>query len=226
MSAAIGILARAPVSGLCKTRLIPDIGASRAARLQRHLIDRSLSTACEAGVDRVVLYTEGDSGDGFWNDLRRRYPIDIRPQRGADLGARMADAMCVLLAAHSRAVLIGTDCLTLTPLDLRDAAAALVQTRMVFAPAEDGGYVLVGARTFLESVFQNIAWGGTTVMSDTRRRLRDASWGVGRDWTELDTHWDIDRPADLRRAVAAGLLDSSWEIGRDMSVPRAHPLET
>lgn len=211
MTTAIGILARAPVPGSCKTRLMPVLGAEGAARLQRHLIRQTLSMACAARADSVVLFTEGDPGDGLWNDLRRQHPIDVQPQRGADLGMRMADAMRVLLETHRRAVLIGTDCLTLSPLDLRTAAAVLTQTCMVFAPADDGGYVLVGANAFPDCVFRGIAWSESGVMSDTRRRLRDAGWALGREWTELDTHWDIDRPADLRRAMDAGLLDASWE---------------
>lgn len=225
MTAAIGILAGAPVPGLCKTRLIPAIGAERAARLQRHLIDRTLATASEAGADGVVLFTEGDTGDGLWSDLRLHHPIAIRQQRGDDLGARMSDAMHTMLATQSRAVLIGPDCLTLTPVTLRTASAASTHTRMVVAPAEDGGYVLVGASTFPDSAFQGIAWGGTTVLSDTRQRLRSAGWAFRREWTELDTHWDIDRPADLNRAVDAGLLDASWGHGTDAQAETADPLK-
>lgn len=219
MTAAIGILARAPVPGSCKTRLIPEIGAGRAARLQRHLIERALATACAAHADRIVLFTHGDHGDGLWESLRRSHAIQVLRQRGINLGERLSNAMSALLVNHSRAILMGTDCLTLTPSDLQDAEAALDVARMVFAPAEDGGYAMVGARTFPKSVFQAIAWGGTTVMADTRQRLRGAGWTFGRGgWIELETHWDIDRPADLRRAVGAGLLDSSWGT--------AHPLET
>ncbi len=223
MSVAIGIFARAPVPGACKTRLIPALGADRAARLQRHLIDRTLATACDAGAESVVLFTEGDSGDDLWDHLRRRHFISLRAQRGIDLGARMADAMRTLLGTHLHAVLIGTDCLTLTPEDLRNAAAALSRTRMVFVPADDGGYVLVGASAFPEAAFQYIAWGGPTVMADTRQRLKAAGWAFGRDWTELDAHWDIDRTADLRRAMDAGLLDSSWGTGPDGTAKQTYP---
>ncbi len=213
MTTAIGILARAPVPGACKTRLIPAIGADGAAQLQRALIGRTLTTACAAAADRVVLFTDGDTGDGLWDALRRQHPIDIAPQCGPDLGARMAHAMQALLAHHARAILVGTDCLTLHPGTLQAAAAALAQARMVFVPAEDGGYALVGATAFPARVFGDLAWGTRTVMADTRERLRGAGWAPDADWIELDTGWDIDRPADLQRAVTAGLIDAAWLAG-------------
>jgi hypothetical protein len=97
----------------------------------------------------------------------------------------------------------------------------------VFAPAEDGGYVLVGASAFPATVFQDISWGESTVMTDTRQRLREAGWALGREWSELDTYWDIDRPADLRRAADAGLIDASWldttgMLARAVQAPIGH----
>ena len=38
---AIAVLAKAPVAGFAKTRLIPVLGAARAARLQARLIERT-----------------------------------------------------------------------------------------------------------------------------------------------------------------------------------------
>ena len=62
-------------------------------------------------------------------------------------------------------------------------------------PAEDGGYALIGLARCDARLFENIAWGGDTVLADTRERLRQLKWR----WHELETLWDIDWPDDYRR---------------------------
>ena len=53
--ARIIVFAHAPEPGAVKTRLIPLLGAERAAALQRVLIDRAISTALAAGIGPVEL---------------------------------------------------------------------------------------------------------------------------------------------------------------------------
>jgi glycosyltransferase A (GT-A) superfamily protein (DUF2064 family) len=103
-------------------------------------------------------------------------------------------------------LLIGSDCAVLTPGLLRRAAAALADHDMVFVPAEDGGYVLVGARAGarLAPAFTGIAWSTARVMAQTREALAAAAIGMA----ELEPLWDIDEPADWQRAVAAGLVSA------------------
>jgi glycosyltransferase A (GT-A) superfamily protein (DUF2064 family) len=82
------------------------------------------------------------------------------------------------------------------------AALALDAARMVFTPAEDGGYVLAGARRggLEPSCFSDVAWSTAQVMDQTRQRLRQAGWLPGRDWREMPALWDVDTPADYLRA--------------------------
>lgn len=208
---AIGVMARAPVAGACKTRLIPTIGALGAAQLQRELIARTLTTACESAPDAVTLFATGDDSEAFWPDCARRYGVAVIDQHGADLGARMAHALTQLLASAPAAMLIGTDCPVLNVSQLALAASALRQARMVFIPAEDGGYVLVGARSPEPAAFLDMPWGTERVMALTRQRLRERGWQPGREWIELPPAWDLDRAVDLHRAAEAGLIDARWQ---------------
>lgn len=103
----------------------------------------------------------------------------------------------------SLAVLIGSDCPALTEDHLRRAVAALENGHdAVFAPAEDGGYVLVGLARPEARLFQDIEWGSSRVMEQTRERLRELKWS----WIEIETLWDVDRAADYERVIASGLL--------------------
>ena len=65
----------------------------------------------------------------------------------------------------------------------------------VLIPAEDGGYVLIGLRRYLPTVFEGITWSTPQVLAQTRERLRAA----GASWTELAPLWDVDEPADWQR---------------------------
>lgn len=207
---AVGVMAKAPIAGEAKTRLIPLLGAVAAADLQRELTLRALVTATGAAPRAVTLFTAGDDDHPFWRECRHTFDVAVESQRGADLGARMQHALGVLLRSHAQALLIGTDCPALRPQDLVQAATVLCDRRMVFAPAEDGGYVLVGARELESAAFEGIAWGEASVMRDTRAALTAVGWRAGIDWAELPESWDLDRPDDFRRALAAGLLSSRW----------------
>ena len=178
------VFARAPRAGRVKTRLIPLLGEQGAARLHARLLRRALTTALEADLGPVELWT-------------------MRRQRGADLGARMYHAFARSLRRAERVVLIGSDCPVLRASDLRKAARWLAGgTDAVFAPAEDGGYALVALRRVSPQLFRGVQWGGAQVMAQTRARLAALGWR----WRELPLVWDVDRPEDYRRLERAGLL--------------------
>lgn len=191
------VFAKAPTPGAVKTRLTPALGASGAAKLQRQLIARTLRTAVAAGLGTPELWCAPDPEDPFFDACAKRHGLGLQPQGEGDLGIRMARALASALAAGSPALLIGCDCPVLTPHYLRQAAAALAEGNdAVFGPAEDGGYVLVGAsRLPPAQLFEDIAWGTATVMQTTRARLARANWR----WRELALLWDLDRPEDLLR---------------------------
>jgi glycosyltransferase A (GT-A) superfamily protein (DUF2064 family) len=90
---------------------------------------------------------------------------------------------------------IGTDCPAFTPEHLRAAAHALRDADVVLIPAEDGGYVLIGARGAHPQLFSGIAWGTPTVLTETRARIA----ALGLKSIELPALWDIDTEADLAR---------------------------
>jgi hypothetical protein len=100
------------------------------------------------------------------------------------------------LAGAPAAIVIGCDCPALTPQHLREVAAALAGGYdAAVAPAEDGGYVLIGSTRATGRLFERIRWGESTVMQETRERLAALGWR----WLELGELWDVDRPEDLMR---------------------------
>ena len=136
---------------------------------------------------------------GFFRRLQREIGIRFENQRGNDLGERMYRALATALRRHRAAILIGTDCPALKPQDLRRAARLLAGgCDVVLAPAEDGGYTLIGARRIAPQLFEGIAWGTAQVYEATVRRLLAG----GFRWRALRMLWDVDRPEDLERLSA------------------------
>ena len=198
----VAVFAKAPVPGEVKTRLAPLLGTEGAARLHAALVRRTLAVATEADVGRVELWCAPDASDPFFPACAAEFGAALRVQRGADLGQRMRAAFDAALGENAALVLIGCDCPALDAAILRQAAAALARHDAVIAPAEDGGYVLVGLSRPHAALFAGVEWGGSSVMADTRARLERA----GARWKELETLWDIDRPEDYARLEREGLL--------------------
>jgi len=193
------VLAKAPVPGEAKTRLIQNLGARGAARLHGALVERTLATVRGAGLGGIELCCSPDVQHPFLAACAGRYGATLTVQTTGDLGGRMLAALDRVIRASGPALLVGTDCPALTSAHLREAAAALTAGNdAVLGPAEDGGYVLVGLARTAPAVFERISWGGPDVLRDTRARLSALGWR----WHELAELWDIDRPADLARFAA------------------------
>ena len=200
----IAILAKAPLAGFAKTRLIPALGARGAARLQRAFVRRTLHVAQQARLGGgVQLWCAPSADQRFFRALQRSMGVVCFNQPEGDLGVRMQAAT----AAPGPVLLVGTDCPALTVQHLRAAAAALhvgantgtgTGTGAVFIPAEDGGYVLVGLSQPQPGLFHGIDWSTERVMEQSRQRAR----AMGVALCELAPLWDVDTPDDLARLVA------------------------
>jgi uncharacterized protein len=194
--ARILIFAKAPIPGLAKTRLIPALGAEGAAELQAELVRRTLSTACGAALAPVACWCAPDPSHPLFGRLAQALPLTLHPQSGADLGARLHQALAETLQTAQYALLTGSDIPALKGRHLQQALSWLHQgEEAVLGPAEDGGYWLLGLRRPAPALFDGVPWGSDRVLTVTRQRLNHLGWR----WRELETLWDLDRPADLAR---------------------------
>jgi hypothetical protein len=183
-------MAKAPVPGLAKTRLIPDIGAHAAAVLAGRLTERAVETALAADVGPVTLWCAPDTAHPSFRSLAQHSPITLAGQPPGDLGARML--ACTL---GGPTLVTGSDCPALQPMHLQKAARALRDADVVLIPSEDGGYVLIGTRTPQPGLFDGMAWSTDTVLAETRRRIAALSLRA----VELAPLWDVDTENDLAR---------------------------
>ena len=193
----VAILARAPIPGAAKTRLIPALGAEGAARLQRWMLQRTVAMALVADVGPVSLWCAGDPAHPDFAVCRAFGRVDLQPQPEGDLGERMLAAIASS-STPAGTLVIGTDCPALGAAQLRESARALGDHDAVVIPAEDGGYVLIGMKTPAPEAFAGVDWGSARVMAQTRQRLAALGWR----WQEADPLWDVDLPQDLDRLFA------------------------
>jgi rSAM/selenodomain-associated transferase 1 len=194
MKLTIGVMAKAPVPGHCKTRLAAAIGDARAADLCRAmLLDTLDAITRDVRADRFVVMAAPEQ-DGV-AALRALAPArwEIVVQEGRDLGERLTRAMSVLSAADTAVALVDADSPT-APWD--EAGRALSRfAGPLMGPCSDGGYWLIALAAPEPRVFESITWSTPLVAGQTRERC--AALGLG--LAELPIAHDVDEPADLDR---------------------------
>jgi rSAM/selenodomain-associated transferase 1 len=226
-----GVMARAPSSG-GKTRLAPHLSDSRLRALRRALLADTLHTASnlppslasstgelppsrfratagEVGVAvAVTVFVEPGDASAEVEALSAT-PLTCVSQVAGDLGRRMCAAVTYLLQTLNcdAAILVGSDIPLLTADHLDDARETLATAGgVVLGPADDGGYYLIGMRTVHPELFEGVAWGTSSVLTDTLRIADRAGIGARliRPAYDLDTIEDLRRlEGDLRTAPPA-----------------------
>ncbi|MDH5376957.1 MAG: TIGR04282 family arsenosugar biosynthesis glycosyltransferase [Gammaproteobacteria bacterium] len=189
------VFAKAPLRGEVKTRLGKEIGFEQSAAIHKDLVEDTLRRTI-SNKWQTQLWCTPTIEHVFFQYLATRFSIERHLQSGADLGERMLNAIEYGLRHFKRVVLIGTDC-PLIEQELIDEAFQQLKNGcdVIITPAEDGGYVLIGAKKIEESVFSNIEWGTAAVLSATESRLAASDL----NWKKTKTLWDIDELVDWQR---------------------------
>jgi rSAM/selenodomain-associated transferase 2/rSAM/selenodomain-associated transferase 1 len=194
------VFTRFPEPGKTKTRLIPALGAAGAARLQRRMTERTIAAASKAG--RRPGLTVEVRHEGGTRALMQQWlgpQFGYRPQGDGDIGLRMARAFeAAFQDGAELAVIIGSDIPRISADIIHQAFDGLQENDLVFGPARDGGYFLIGMQNTIPSetccrLFDGINWGSREVLSQTLQIAAE----TGLRFILLETLDDVDRPADL-----------------------------
>lgn len=197
--AVIMVFCKAPIPGQVKTRLMPPLTAEEASQLHRELTERTLLTVSQKSLCQLQLWCSPSTGHPFFNQLAQKYPVGLHLQQGEDLGQRMHFAINHALTSFNKAIIIGCDCPSLAPDDLEQSIIGLDEgVQCTIAPAEDGGYVLIGLKQSQPALFENMPWGTDKVLNSTRAKLQSNNIG----YLELGMQWDLDNEQDLKRYLA------------------------
>lgn len=188
------VFARAPLYGAVKTRLAAEIGAGAAWLAYRTMTVATLRAVAAQPFwsTHLAVTPQGFVGRGrFWPENIKR-----EPQAAGDLGVRMARALATA-SRQGPAIVVGSDIPDMTAAHIRCAFDLLARHDVVFGPATDGGYWLVGVRrgapeAVLRHLFDAVRWSAATALEDTVGNM-PVGWRVG----YAATLSDIDTAADL-----------------------------
>ena len=195
MSETLIIFSRYPEPGKTKTRMIPALGATGAAELQRQMTEHTLNNAQQLLSSRdftVEVHFTGASQQLMTAWLGRN--LQYVPQVSGDLGQKMRAAFAQAFnMGNQRVLIIGIDCPGINQVILNEAFNSLQNHDLVLGVAEDGGYYLIGLNRPIPQLFDNIAWGTDQVLNQTKNIAHQL---------KLDIHYlttlsDVDRPEDL-----------------------------
>jgi rSAM/selenodomain-associated transferase 1 len=184
------LFVRLPRLGTGKRRLARDIGAVAALRFERLMLARGLRRLGRDGRWTLRLAVTPDRAARDW-PARLPSGLNVTPQGTGDLGERMRRALAACPPGPT--VMVGSDIPALTAACIAEAFALLGRHDVVFGPARDGGFWLVGTR-YLPPAFGAVRWSSPHALADTLANLpRLLSVGFA---TTLD---DVDDGAAYRR---------------------------
>ncbi|MCY4339605.1 MAG: TIGR04282 family arsenosugar biosynthesis glycosyltransferase [Gammaproteobacteria bacterium] len=192
---ALLVFTKTPIPGAVKTRLLSVMDAQQAAAIHTELLRFTLEVARRSAASAVELWCTPTRQHPLLQDLARRFAVTLQTQSGADLGARICAAMTQTLASYRHVLLVGSDCIDLSPEDINLALEQLAAgSDVALGPAFDGGYYLIGLSRPQRRLFEGINWGTDRVLQQTRKRVAQ----LGLSLFELPQRRDLDRPEDLR----------------------------
>lgn len=184
---ALIIFIKNPELGKVKTRIAKDSDDETALSIYNRLLKHTQQICDQLDMTRYLYYGEYIESD-HWSE--ENYIKKV--QKGSDLGERMLDAFIEVLSYHRNAIIIGSDCIYLTPDHIKSAADALVHHDKVIGPTHDGGYYLLGMSQVQLDLFINMPWSSGKEFETTQKRILQS----GSSLYELPKLNDIDHLKD------------------------------
>ncbi|HOV85856.1 MAG TPA: TIGR04283 family arsenosugar biosynthesis glycosyltransferase [Syntrophobacteraceae bacterium] len=194
---AVLVFLRHPEAGQVKKRLAATIGAEKALHVYLKTARRTLGLLCDLkeeqpGIDLFVFFTPCEKEAEVRNLFSG--PWEFVGQKGTHLGLRMENAFgCAFARGYEQVLLVGSDIIDLEIQDFLDGFSLLEDHPSVLGPACDGGFYLIGLRTFCRAPFSPSQWGGEKVFSRTEDLLARSGFAPGL----LPRRTDADRSRDL-----------------------------
>ena len=182
------IFVKNPEKGKVKTRLAATVGDDKALSIYLELMRHTREIALATDVKRLLFYSQNINTADAWSNEN----FEKHLQADGDLGDRMSAAFQTALAQSEKAVIIGSDCASLTPEIVREAINALDENDFVVGPTFDGGYYLLGMKKIAPSLFEKVEWSTESVFTTTIDRIKalGASYHLTEKLSDIDYEED------------------------------------
>lgn len=191
------LMAKEPVPGGSKTRLVPPLSDAEAADLYHAFLQDKVAQMDQVNeVERAIAFLPA-SGRSYFERLAPQFRLI--EQHGALLSARLTNVFDLSFTEGYDSVLaIDGDTPTLPPSYLQAGFEALETpgVDVVLGPCRDGGYYAIGMKEPHPSLF-DVQMSTPNVTRDTLSQAEAAGLVV----RCLPTWFDIDRPEDLEHLV-------------------------
>lgn len=181
------------IPGKVKTRLAKDIGMDGAIDVYKELLNYTAEVADKITTDKGVYYSEYVELYDDWDS--EKYEKHV--QEGTELGAKMLNAFTAAFEkGYSKVVIMGSDSLEITKKHVEDAFKALDKHDVVFGPAYDGGYYLLGLNNIFPALFEEKEYSHEQVLEEAMLEVKK----FGMSYTLLEKLHDVDTMEDLKRS--------------------------
>jgi rSAM/selenodomain-associated transferase 1 len=173
--------------GEVKTRLAKTIGDYGAFEVYSQLVGLTENITTQLDIDRHIYFSKAIE-DNYW-------PKELKTiQRGKDLGERMQNAFKDAFdSGYDRVVLIGSDLPDLKTSHILKSIEALSHRDVVFGPAEDGGYYLIGLNKIIPQIFNDKPWSQSQLLNETLQELDKLGYTTAmlEPLNDIDTYEDL-----------------------------------
>jgi len=173
--------------GTVKTRLAKTIGNYGAFEVYTELVKITEKATQNLAIDKRIYFSNAIVNNQWKDEFKT-------VQQGGDLGERMLNAFeDGFNDGYDRIVLIGSDLPDINSNHIVNGLNALDANDIVFGPAEDGGYYLVGMSQLVPQIFQNKPWSQPNLLKTTLEELNHNNTSVGllEVLNDIDTYEDL-----------------------------------
>jgi rSAM/selenodomain-associated transferase 1 len=187
---ALIILAKYPENGSVKTRLQGHMPDDKILKLYNHLLEHAVDNLRSInGIDTFIAFAPPEAEKFF-----SKFDVKLIPLPEGDIGQRMCYAFSSIFAdGYGKAALVGTDIPELSASVILKAFDQLSDNDLVFGPARDGGYYLIGMKMLIREVFDDVPWSSEQTLrkSIEKARLSGYSMALTETLTDIDTIEDV-----------------------------------
>ena len=192
----LGLFARHPLPGKTKTRLAKSIGNEAAAEMAEAFL-YDLLHRMPQHADQFLLCATPENPESLkWFQAHAPNNVQLIFQPEGGLGDRIDWFFRTAFESATdteSAILIGSDSPDLPSAMIADATILLQQTDVVFCPATDGGYTLIGMKKLHSGLFDKVKFGSLQTLSQSL----DAVQAAGLTCQLLPPWYDVDEVEDL-----------------------------
>lgn len=190
--------------GKVKTRLAKTIGNEAAFEVYKELVAITEKATATLDFDKAIYFSD-TIVDTKWKNTEKKV------QFGVDLGARMQNAFTDgFNLGYEDIILIGSDLPDISKIIIESGFKALKINEVVFGPAEDGGYYLIGMSKLHSFVFDDKPWSQSHLLDVSLNELNKNNVG----FSLLEILNDIDTYEDL---IASNFYKNNTDLQQKIS---------